>query len=234
MSLLLLLSLVIASLSLPALAQDHDERAGTLYFYFTSYSLPRGMNFGTPKISIYCDGRLIAKLKKESFFGVRVPAGRHSFASKGLRTGLDETQIELDVAPGRITYVRLEVGVGNIKWWAHLRVVGRDEGALMVSKLSPVPADLIEDRSRVIVSRPTASADAARAPVEPPLTNADIVALKREGLDEEIVLLKIQLSRAVFDLSPTGEHALRQEGVSGAVIAAMAQALRRMPQRRQW
>ena len=224
--LLLLLSLATGrDPSLPS-SQTGDASVGTVYFYFTSYTLPRGKMIGMPKISIYCDGRLVGKLGKESFFGVRVPAGRHTFASKGLRTKLEETAIELDVEPGAIMFVRAEVGIGNIKWWAHLRVVDSEEGAFMISKLDPVPADLIEDSSRATVARPT-PADLGPGSAEPRLTNADIAALRREGLDDEIVLLKIRLSRVAFDLSPTGLSSLRQEGVSDAVIAAMEESLRR-------
>jgi hypothetical protein len=117
-----------------------------------------------------------------------------------------------------VTFVRLEVGVGNLKWWAHLRVVGQDEGSLMVARLDPVPAGLIKDRTRVTVERP---ATGSLPSSEPPLTNADIVALDRAGLEDETVLLKIRLARAAFDATPASLDVLRREGVSEVVIAAM-------------
>ena len=202
----------------PRAAQVENTGAGTVYFYFVAYTLPRAMNFGTPNISLYCDGQIVAKIGKQRYVGVRLPLGRYTFATKGLRTPLDETAIQLDVGADTVTFVRLEVGIGNLKWWAHLRVVGEDEGSLMVATLNPVPADLIKDRSRATIERPVAGRFPA---TEPPLTNADIIALERAGLEDETVLLKIRLARTAFDASPASIEALQREGVSEAVVTAM-------------
>jgi hypothetical protein len=224
----LLLSIAIAS-SVPFASHAQevgDAEAGVVYFYFTAYTLPRGIVIGTPNISLYCNGRIVGKVKKGSFLGVRVPPGRHTFASKGVRTRLEETAIELDVKPGEITFVRLEVGIGNLKWWAHLRVVGRDEGSLMISKLDPVPEGLVKDRSRATIARPTPAELASTAP-EPPLTNADVIALRRAGIDDDVLCLKIRQSPGAYDLSPAGTDALRREGISDAVVAAMTASVQR-------
>jgi hypothetical protein len=222
-----LLLLLATSLSLavrPPQAATGDTDHGVVYFYFAAYSLPKGYNIGTPSISVYCDGRILAKVRKGTFVGVRLPPGRHTFASKGLRTRLDETAINLDVRPGGTTFLRLEVGIGNIKWWAHLRVVGPEEGRLMVSKLEPLDPGHIEDRARAFASRPT---DAGASSSEAPLTNADILTLTRAGLEDDIVRLKVQRSPAAYDMSAAGLDALRQQGVSDGVIAAMGDASRR-------
>jgi hypothetical protein len=224
----LLLSIAIAS-SFPFVSHAReagDADAGVVYFYFTAYTIPRAIVIGTPNISLYCDGRIVGKVKKGSFLGVRVPPGRHTFASKGVRTRLEETAIELDVKPGGLTFVRLDVGIGNLKWWAHLRVVGRDEGALMISKLDPVPEGLVKDRSRATTARPK-PAELATTAAEPSLTNADVIALKRAGIDDDVLCLKIRQSPGAYDLSPAGTDALRREGISDAVVAAMTDSVQR-------
>jgi len=55
-----------------------------------------------------------------------------------------------------------------------------------------------------------------------PLTNQDIVDLKKEGLDEENLISMINTApRVQFDLSPEGVRYLLKNGISNKVIAAM-------------
>jgi hypothetical protein len=63
---------------------------------------------------------------------------------------------------------------------------------------------------------------AAPAATEPPLTNADVVKLCKLGLGDEVVIAKINQAREVdFKLDTDSLVALKQEGVSKAVIEAM-------------
>jgi hypothetical protein len=221
---LLVFVAAILSPSAEAVVQPAAPSGGVVYFYFIGYSLPGGMMIGTPRISIYCDGRRIAKVKKGTFVGFRLSAGRHTCASKGLRTSLAETEITLDVQPDSTRFIRLEPSVGNVKWWAHLRVVSQDEGYATVSKLEPLQADAIDDRARAITARPTPARVVLKSS-EPPLTNTDVLALKRAGLDDDVVLLKVQYSPGAYDVSSTGVEQLRREGVSNELITAMTEAV---------
>jgi hypothetical protein len=53
------------------------------------------------------------------------------------------------------------------------------------------------------------------------LTNANIISLHKAGLDDDIVLAKIDASSCKFDLSTDGLIALKSAGLSKEVIAAM-------------
>jgi hypothetical protein len=59
---------------------------------------------------------------------------------------------------------------------------------------------------------------------EPPLTNADIVGMLKDGLSTEIVVAKIKSSPAAFDTSPKKLTELKNSGLPESVILAMIQA----------
>ena len=58
-------------------------------------------------------------------------------------------------------------------------------------------------------------------PVKRGITNDSVVRMTRAGLDETIILQTIQAQPAHYDLAPDNLIALKEAGVSGAVIAAM-------------
>lgn len=62
------------------------------------------------------------------------------------------------------------------------------------------------------------------AVAEEKLTNDTVVALTAAGLGDEAIIAKIKSSPATFDLSTDQMIALKQRGVTGAVIAAMLSA----------
>ena len=116
----------------------------------------------TPSISVLVDGRVVASPKQKTFFGVRVPPGRHTFASKSRRTNPKETAIELDITPAQQVFIRLEMmiaGMGIVKYTAHLRVVSREDGRAIVSALQPLAVGEIEDKVRVTTDLPNPAQD---------------------------------------------------------------------------
>jgi hypothetical protein len=137
----------------PALAATH----GTVYFIFHGYEMPPGM-FGTlPSISILVDGQRVATPKQRTYFGISVPPGRHTFASKALRTNPRETAIDFDIAAGQQRFVRIDVviaGLGIVKWTPYLRIVDDEEGRASVAALRPLEAKHIHDKGRVTVEGP--------------------------------------------------------------------------------
>jgi hypothetical protein len=56
------------------------------------------------------------------------------------------------------------------------------------------------------------------------LSNADVVQLSKLGLGDEAIVAKIKTSSSKFDVTTSDMIALKGEGVSGAVIAAMLEA----------
>jgi hypothetical protein len=142
--------------------------AGTVYFYYLGFQQPPGMFGWTPTISVLVDGRVVASPKTKTFFGVRLPPGRHTLASKSRRTNPKETAIELDIKPQQQVFIRLEMmiaGMGIVKYTPHLRVVGQEEGRAIVADLQPLEAGEIEDKVRVTTDLPTtAPADDSAIP----------------------------------------------------------------------
>src|SRR5579885_332296 len=69
-----------------------------------------------------------------------------------------------------------------------------------------------------------ASADKAPAAAPAALTNNDIEAMVRAGLDAEIIVAKIRSSPTHFDTSPASLEKLKQDGVPAAVLLAMVNA----------
>lgn len=140
--------------------------AGTVYFYYEGFQQPPGMFGPVPSITILVDGRVVASPKQRTFFGVRLTPGRHTFASKSRRTNPKETAIELDIKPGRQVFIRLEMmiaGFGIVKYIAHLRVVGQEEGRVIVAALQPLDVSEIEDRARATTNPPAPAEDEASA-----------------------------------------------------------------------
>jgi hypothetical protein len=131
--------------------------AGTVYFYYHGFQQPPGM-FGPTSLAVLVDGRVVASPKAKTFFGIRLAPGRHSFASKSRRTNPKETAIELDITPGQHVFIRLDMRVaalGIVKYTAHLRIVGQEEGRAMVAALQPLDVKHIEDKTRVTIEAPT-------------------------------------------------------------------------------
>jgi len=70
-------------------------------------------------------------------------------------------------------------------------------------------------------------APAVQAPAVPrttALTNADIIALRQVGFDNEVILATIAASPAAYNLAPTEMVALKKAGVSDRVITALVSA----------
>jgi hypothetical protein len=167
--LLLLLPLVLEGAA-GAVAPNQNSAApaagGTVYFYYLGFQQPPGMFGPTPGISVLVDGRVVASPKMKTFFGVRLPPGRHILASKSRRTNPRETAIELDIKPAQQVFIRLEMminGMGIVKYTAHLRVVGVEDGQAIVAELQPLDANEIADKVRVTTDLPAPPADAEAA-----------------------------------------------------------------------
>lgn len=159
---LLILLLVLAlECAAGAVAPSQNSRApvtaGTVYVYYLGFQQPPGMFGWTPGISVLVDGRVVASPKTKTFFGVRLDPGRHTLASKSRRTNAKETAIDLDIKPGEQVFIRLEMmiaGMGIVKYTAHLRVVGREEGRAILAELQPLDAGEIQDKVRVTTDPP--------------------------------------------------------------------------------
>jgi hypothetical protein len=142
-----------------AVPQDNVARptAGTVYFYFHDYQMPPGMLGPLPSITILADGRKVATPKKRTYFGIRVPPGRHTFASRTRGANPKDTAIELDITAGQQVFVRVDMlitAMGWVRWAAFLRIVDEELGRVMIGELQPLEIGRIEDKERVTTERP--------------------------------------------------------------------------------
>jgi hypothetical protein len=138
----------------------------------------------TPSITILVDGRAVASPEMRTFFGVRLPPGRHTLASKSRRTSPKETAIELDITPGQVVFIRLEMmiaGMGIVKYTAHLRVVSQDDGHAMVAALQPLDPGRVEDKMLVTTELP------GPLPDEPQPLIPDAVRASASVADEQAI-----------------------------------------------
>jgi hypothetical protein len=90
----------------------------------------------------------------------------------------------------------------------------------MVTKAAP-PAASPASATRAVVAPATTAAPPA-APGDDALTNAQVIELFKQGLDEDNLIATIKEAHKVnFDLSANGELALLKGGIKGKVLAAM-------------
>jgi hypothetical protein len=74
------------------------------------------------------------------------------------------------------------------------------------------------------VQAPAPAAGTEKSAAPAPLTNDDVEAMVRAGLDAEIIVAKIRSSPTHFDTSPASLEKLKQDGVPATVILAMVNA----------
>jgi hypothetical protein len=67
---------------------------------------------------------------------------------------------------------------------------------------------------------------APAAPGSSVLQNEDVIKMAKAGLDDSIIISKIKASRSEFDTAPDTLIALKQNGISAAVLTAMTEAAR--------
>jgi hypothetical protein len=151
--------------------KDHSpETAGTVYFYYEGFQQPKGMIGPAASIGVLVDGRVVASPKMKTYFGIKLPSGRHTLASKSRRTNPKETAIEVDLKPKQQLFIRLEMmiaGLGIVKYTAHLRVVSQQDGRAVVAALQPLAVSEIEDKVRVTTELPGPAGDAASTTPDP-------------------------------------------------------------------
>jgi hypothetical protein len=185
---------------------DPGPATGTVYFFFNRLDLGPGMWLKIPPVSIFVDGKIVAKVRHREYVGVRVPAGRRTFATEASITKQKDSAIEFDLAPGEQAFLRIDMWMahfGVVKWAAHLRLVEPREGVLMVSTLRPVEARNIRDTVRTTTQHPDPSAAASS-------TGSSEVSAARWMIPDEqgvYVVREQTLQRLTVELAPSVEHA---------------------------
>jgi len=95
------------------------------------------------------------------------------------------------------------------------------EGALIGAATGGLTGGLIGDAQDARAERDAAIAQVSHAQHFPGLVNRDLINMAQSGLGDEVIINAIQQRGGQFDLSPAGLIALKSNGVSDVVIAAV-------------
>lgn len=171
--------------------------------------------------SVYCDEVQLARMDNGRYFVVSIPPGKHVFRSNDSQAGA-----ELDTVVGKDYYIRVELATGMWKGHGRLVVTPSEQGAYEIRKLQLLDSDKIKDKSRVLATGVTRD---PKLDVRPPttMTNKDIVALKKAGLGDELIIAQIKASPSEFSLGTEDLVTLKTSDVSDAVISEMMVAAKR-------
>lgn len=114
---------------------------------------------------------------------------------------------------------------GQLKFPFDKRSVPTPEDAL--ARIAEVLTIQPPDSSADAAPAPAASEPAPAAPAKGALQNDDIIKMAKAGLDDSIIIAKIKSSKCQFDTEPDTLIALKQGGVSSAVLRIMTEASNR-------
>jgi hypothetical protein len=89
---------------------------------------------------------------------------------------------------------------------------------------TPSTADALATIAEVLSVQPPDNEPAQTEPSKGLLQNDDILKMAKAGLDDSIIIAKIKSSNCQFDTAPDTLIGLKQNGVSSAVLRAMAEA----------
>jgi Protein of unknown function (DUF2846) len=98
--------------------------------------------------SVYCDEIQLARMENGRYFTVSTEPGKHVFHSNDKQSG-----IELDLKAGDEYFIRVEIVAGFAKGHGRLILVAPEQGRyeLSSSKLRPLDADKVADKTRVSI-----------------------------------------------------------------------------------
>jgi hypothetical protein len=103
----------------------------------------------------------------------------------------------------------------------HYRKLQQEQAAAGAPPPAPAPAPVSAPVASRSLQQGSASPAAATTPAHP-VTNQQVIAMVRAGMDDDTVVQTVKAAKAVnFDLTPTGRKHLADSGVDAAVINAM-------------
>jgi len=224
------LTVAVALLMSPVTSSQNEETSPSsphseafVFFYHLGFDLGfQGVFMVTPRPSIFCDGRLLGKLKKGNYFLARLSPGKHTIYAVH-----KDSSMEFDLEPGGEYFIRVEFKLPSFgKAKGTLAVTSADRGREMVSRLAPAESKLIKD-PRVTTTIPDhwGAAELKQASgQDKPLTTADVIALHQAGFGDEFILEQIRNSRTAFRMDDADLAELRKANVSQTVVDAMTKA----------
>lgn len=132
-------SLVLLSVPAAVSAQEPSRPAAEnvrVYVYRYKQLLGKGL-----RPSIFCDDNDVARLQSGRYVVLALAPGKHTF-----RTNDKESQMDLDLKPGKEYYIRVEIEPGMLKGHGYITLVEPDQGAEEVKETKPADAGMIKDK----------------------------------------------------------------------------------------
>lgn len=165
------LSCVVFMTCLFAVAQDNQTSVpksdgaksptGTVYVYRYKQYVGSAL-----EPMVYCDDAEMAKMDNGRYFALLLDAGKHTIRSNDKQSG-----IELNVMPGGVYFIRVEIATGLLKGHGRLILTAHEQATyeLASKKLKPLDIGKVIDKTRVSIEvadlqKPTPAAAPAPAP----------------------------------------------------------------------
>jgi hypothetical protein len=99
--------------------------------------------------SVYCDDVQLARMDNGRYFMATIPAGKHTFRSNEVQSGMD-----LNLRSGQEYFLRVEIATGFMKGHGRLVLMPREQASyeLRTAKLKPLDLAKVADKTRVSVA----------------------------------------------------------------------------------
>jgi hypothetical protein len=99
--------------------------------------------------SVYCDDVQLARMDNGRYFMATIPAGKHTFRSNDVQSGMD-----LNLRSGQEYFLRVEIATGFMKGHGRLVLMPREQASyeLRTAKLKPLDLAKVADKTRVSVA----------------------------------------------------------------------------------
>jgi hypothetical protein len=146
--------------------------------------------------SVYCDDVQLARMDNGRYFVATIPAGKHTFRSNDVQSGMD-----LNLRSGQEYFLRVEIATGFMKGHGRLVLMPREQASyeLRTAKLKALDPAKVADKTRVSVAE-VHLIDTAPPPVEAvtPAPAARLVTVSATESTVKGVTFRVQM--AVWEL----------------------------------
>lgn len=116
-----------------------DQKAAVYIYRYKQF------NGAALEPSIFVDDHEVARMDNGRYFILQVPGGTHSFRSNDKQSG-----IEIEMKPGEMHFVRVEIATGFLKGHGRLVHMMPDQGRFEIKKLQYLGSDKIKDKELVL------------------------------------------------------------------------------------
>ncbi len=138
---IILCLILIVSWVLP-LASQSAEGIGTVYFY----RVEEVNKLDSRKVSVKIEGKELLSIPEDNFIGFRLSAGKY-----GLRMRQKQSEMLLNVEPGKKYFVRVSQTVAGFGFNQSLTLMPEDQAIYQMRDMKPLEDKNIKDKSREVI-----------------------------------------------------------------------------------